>query len=93
MNKETKENTKPPSKKIPYTKPTITCVKLDPKQAVLGACKVYQQGGAWVDATNLVCLYNTGGGGRATTTNCNTGARGQLTVSFASVPEFASAGS
>jgi len=44
MNKEIKENTKSPSKKIPYTKPTITRVKLDPKQAILATCIRYQEG-------------------------------------------------
>jgi len=82
MNKETKENTKSPSKKIPYTKPTITRVKLDPKQAVLQVCAVYTQGGAWVNGGGI-CQYNTGGGTR-TANSCFSGMRGQVTTSFAS---------
>jgi len=74
MNKETKENTKSPSKKIPYTKPTITCVKLDPKQAILSTCIRYSAPGAWIiDGSR--CVY---GGTSGFLTPCPTGARGSF---------------
>jgi len=73
MNKETKENTKSPSKKIPYTKPTITCVKLDPKQAILATCTRYSAPGAWIDSSQ--CVY---AGTDGPFTPCPTGPRGSV---------------
>ena len=88
MNKETKENTKPPSKKIPYTKPTITCVKLDPKQAILSACIRYSAPGAWMAGEfGHLCVY---GGSTGALTSCSTSPRGsvhQMNHRYAPDPE------
>jgi len=77
MNKETKENTKSPSKKIPYTKPTVTRVKLDPKQAILATCARYNAPGAWM--SGATCVY--GIGGTRSPFHCGTDARGSVTGS------------
>jgi len=72
---------RPKSPLGPYTKPTITRVKLDPKQAILATCATYQQGGAWMVTAIPVCVYNAGGGTRTPAGFCAFGMRGQVTVS------------
>jgi len=55
MKKKTKTKTK-------YTKPVITAVKLDPRQAVLAVCKTNNGFGAWIQSTLAMCVAGTNTG-------------------------------
>ena len=43
-----KPQPRPVTKQQHYTKPILTAIKLDPSQAILTTCRVYQNGGAWM---------------------------------------------
>ena len=59
----------------PYTKPILTAIKLDPRQAILGSCLTAGSAG-WMNGTTCV------GGAIGTASSCATAVRGVFKFSF-----------